>query len=408
MKFKLKDKKIILINITMFSILIVAISLAFTSSFYMKSLSDNLETNSTDVIKPSKNTVRSPKIQEYIDTVKKEDLIEEVDIKKEVTSILTTNEDRYESHIFDYVTGEEITIDDLIKSDKKTDFEEKVEELLYLKYPKFIASVLNSGKGRDVYYLKDNELVIYYYDYVIDPAPKENLYLTVNYNEIKDYLNINVDLDSEYVNEDGSVINPAKKLIALTFDDGPGPYTDRLVNILNDNLVNATFFMLGSNLEKYKSTVLNVYNSGNEIGYHSYAHTNFKRQNIKQIVAEFNTSNEILKSITGVPFSLVRPPYGSINEEIKEALDVSFILWNVDTEDWRHKDTDYLLNYTLENIQDGSIVLFHDIHASSVDAIEKILPYLYVEGYTVVTVSELAEYFNTTLEYHKAYRYFTK
>ena len=161
-------------------------------------------------------------------------------------------------------------------------------------------------------------------------------------------------------------------------------------------------------MENYRSTVLNVYNSGNEIGYHSYAHANFKRQDLETIKSEFATSNEILKSITGTTFSLIRPPYGSINADIKNAIDASFILWNVDTEDWRHKDPEYLLNYTLENISEGYIVLFHDIHASSVDAIEKILPYLYVEGYQVVTVSELAEHFNTDLEAHKTYRYFAK
>ena len=408
MKFKLKDKKTMFANITMFGVFVIAVILAFTSSFYMESFSENTETNSTDVIKPSENTVRSPKIQEYIDKVNDEDLVEEVDIKKEVTSILTTKDERFESHIFNYITGDEITLNDLIKEEKRVEFNKKVEELLYLKYPKFIADVLNTGSGNNVYYLKDNELIIYYYDYIIDPSPKEDLYLVVNYNEIKDYLNITVDLDSKYANEDGSVINTSKKLIAITFDDGPGPYTDHLVDILNDNKVNATFFMLGSNLEKYRSTVLNVYSSGNEIGYHSYAHTNFKRQEIATIIDEFNTSNEILKSITGTTFSLVRPPYGDINSEIKESIDASFILWSVDTEDWRHKDIQYLLDYTLENISEGSIVLFHDIHKWSVDAIEKILPYLYVEGYQVLTVSELAEYFNTTLEYHESYRYFTK
>ena len=406
MKFKLRNKKNLFINVMMFSVLVIAIFLAFSTSFYMKSLSNNLETNSTEVIKPNENIVRNPKIQEYIDKVDDNNLVDEVDIKQEVTSILTTKDEKYESHIFNYVTGEEITIDDLIKSDKKLEFEEKIKELLYLKYPKFIADVLSSGTGRNVYYLKDNELVIYYYDYVIEPTLKEELYLTVNYNEIKDYLNIIVDLNSEYVNEDGRVINPAKKLIAITFDDGPGPYTNRLVNILNDNLVNATFFMLGNNLERYKDTVLNVYNSGNEIGYHSYNHTNFKRQSIDTVVLEFEKSNEILKSITGSTFSLVRPPYGSINDEVKEALDASFILWNVDTEDWRHKDSDYLLDYTLEHVNEGYIVLFHDIHRTSVDTIEKILPHLYALGYQVVTVSQLAEYYNTPLEFHKTYRYF--
>lgn len=408
MKYRLKNKKVIIGNVIAVFILVMAISSVVITSSYLKEYDKNVDTNSTSVIKTDKNIVRSPKIDEYIETLDEQKIVEEVDIKKEVTSILTTENDKYESHIFNYETGKEITITELIKEDKIDDFWNKIKELVYLKYPTFIADVISLNNGNNEYFLKDNELVIYYYDYTIDPMPKEDLFLVVNYNEIKDYLNITVDLDSNYVNEDGSVINPSKKLVAITFDDGPGPYTNDLVNILKNNKARATFFMLGNNLEKYRSTVLNVYNNGNEIGYHSYAHQNFKRQSIADIQTEFATSNDILKSITGTGFSLVRPPYGSINSEIKEALDVSFILWNVDTEDWRHKDVDYLLNYTLENVGDGYIILFHDIHKTSVEAIEKILPYLYVEGYQVVSVSELAENFGTTLESHKVYRYFVK
>ena len=407
MKYKLKNKNI-LTNIILCLILIISIVLAFASTFYMKSLATDTKLNSTSVIKTDKNIVRSSKIDNYISSLENESLVEEINIKKEITSVLTSKDNKYQSKIFNYETGEELSIDDLLKEDNKEEFWNKITELVYLKYPNFIADVISKNDRENVYFLKDNELIIYYYDYEITPSLNEDIFLTVNYNEIKDYLNINVDLDSFYNNEDGSVINTNKKLVAITFDDGPGPYTNKLLDILNANKAHATFFMLGNNLEKYRSVVLNVYNSGNEIGYHSYAHTNFKRQDIATIKSELDQSNAILKNITGTTFNLIRPPYGSLNSEIKEELDASFILWSVDTEDWRHKDIQYLLDYTLENISEGSIVLFHDIHKWSVDAIEKILPYLYVEGYQVLTVSELAEYFNTTLEYHESYRYFTK
>ncbi len=405
MKYKLKNKNI-LTNIILCLILIISIVLAFASTFYMKSLATDTKLNSTSVIKTDKNIVRSSKIDNYISSLENESLVEEINIKKELTSVLTSKDNKYQSKIFNYETGEELSIDDLLKEDKKEEFWNKITELVYLKYPNFIADVISKNDRENVYFLKDNELIIYYYDYEITPSLNEDIFLTVNYNEIKDYLNINVDLDSFYNNEDGSVINTNKKLVAITFDDGPGPYTNKLLDILNANKAHATFFMLGNNLEKYRSVVLNVYNSGNEIGYHSYAHTNFKRQDIATIKSELDQSNAILKNITGTTFSLIRPPYGSINNEIKEAIDVSFILWSVDTEDWRHKDSEYLLNYVLENIYAGAIILFHDIHATSVDAMTKILPYLYAEGYQVVTVSDLAKNYNVTLEPHKAYRYF--
>lgn len=405
MKYKLKNKNI-LTNIILCLILIISIVLAFASTFYMKSLATDTKLNSTSVIKTDKNIVRSSKIDNYISSLENESLVEEINIKKEITSVLTIKDNKYQSKIFNYETGEELSIDDLLKEDKKEEFWNKITELVYLKYPNFIADVISKNDRENVYFLKDNELIIYYYDYEITPSLNEDIFLTVNYNEIKDYLNINVDLDSFYNNEDGSVINTNKKLVAITFDDGPGPYTNKLLDILNANKAHATFFMLGNNLEKYRSVVLNVYNSGNEIGYHSYAHTNFKRQDIATIKSELDQSNAILKSITGTTFSLIRPPYGSLNSKIKEELDASFILWSVDTEDWRHKDGEYLLNYVLENIYAGAIILFHDIHATSVDAMTKILPYLYAEGYQVVTVSDLAKNYNVTLEPHKAYRYF--
>lgn len=407
MKFKLKRPYHYFIEgITILS-LIVGIFLVVYTSTELKSMSEDI-ISSTGIVSVDSKVERSNKIDKYIENISEDTLIEEINIKNEVTSILINNGDKYESHLFNYETGEEIVIDDLLKSGTTTSFWDKIAELVYLKYPKFIADVISLNDKENVYFLKDNELVIYYYGYEIDPMPQEELYLRVNFNEIKDYLNISVDFDSAYENEDGSVINTNKKLIAITFDDGPGIYTDRLVSILNDNKVNATFFMLGSNLEKYRDTVLNVFNSGNEIAYHSYAHKNFLRQSIDEIQDEFSKSNEILKSITGTTFSLVRPPYGSIDSDVKNALDASFILWSVDTEDWRYKDTDYLLNYTLENIGEGDIVLFHDIHKTSVDVIEILLPYLYVQGYQVVTVSELASYFNVALESHTSYRNFTK
>ncbi len=408
MKYKLKNRKLILVNVVISIILLISIFLVVTSSFYMQKLSNSSTyTNATEVIKTDKNIVRSSKIDEFIKNLKTEKLVDEVNIKKEITSILLEENGKYKAVLLDYETGEVLDIADLIKDDRNEEFWAKITSLVYLKYPKFIADVLTQGNGENVYFLKDNELIIYYYGYEITPAVKEDLFLTVNYNEIKDYLNITVDLDEFYSNEDGSVINTSKKLVAITFDDGPGPYTNQLVDILKDNKARATFFMLGSNLKNYRSTVLNVYNNGNEIGYHSYAHKNFKRQDLATIKEEFALSNEILKSITGTTFNLVRPPYGAINEEIKNALDATFILWNVDTEDWRYKDSEYLLNYVLEHINEGNIILFHDIHKTSVAAIEKILPVLYVEGYQLVTVSELAKHFGSELELHKAYRYFS-
>ena len=118
MKYKLKNRKIV-VNMFVVLILVVSIVLAASSSFYMKKMDDGVKQNSANVIKADKNIVRSPKIDEYIKNIETQDLVEEVDIKKEITSILTTEDNKYQSHIFNYETGEEINIEDLIKEDKK-------------------------------------------------------------------------------------------------------------------------------------------------------------------------------------------------------------------------------------------------------------------------------------------------
>ena len=390
-RYKIKKKALGFIAI---SLLLMAISLFKTFSFAYPNNEEKTKKVSVSDINDYENM--------------QDNLVSRIDFDDKITNIVSIVDDRYISKIFNFKTGEEVTIESILKPDMVDAFFKKVKELLYLKYPKFIASKLELLNKTNSYYLKENELIMYFYDYEIEPMVSEELSLHINYNEIKEYLDITVKLDNTYENEDGNKIDKNKKIVALTFDDGPGPYTSNLVDILKDNKTSATFFMLGKNINIYKDTVLKVHESGMEIGYHSYNHKNFKRQKLEVIKEEFNKSNSILKSITGDKFHLIRPPYGEINNKIKDALDASFILWNIDTMDWRHKNCDYLVNYVLEKAEDGNIILFHDIHKTSIDAINKLLPLLYVNGYQVVTVSKLAEVTGTNLELHKTYRYFKK
>ena len=367
-RHKIKKKALGFIAI---SLLLVAISLFKTFSFAYPNNEEKTKKVSVSDINDYENM--------------QDNLVSRIDFDDKITNIVSIVDDRYISKIFNFKTGEEVTIESILKPDMVDAFFKKVKELLYLKYPKFIASKLELLNKTNSYYLKENELIMYFYDYEIEPMVSEELSLHINYNEIKEYL-----------------------IVALTFDDGPGPYTSNLVDILKDNKTSATFFMLGKNINIYKDTVLKVHESGMEIGYHSYNHKNFKRQKLQEIKEEFNKSNSILKSITGDTFHLIRPPYGEINNKIKDALDASFILWNIDTLDWKNKDSDYLTDYVLKEVNDGNIILFHDIHKTSIDAINKLLPLLYVNGYQVVTVSKLAEVTGTNLELHKTYRYFKK
>ncbi len=341
-------------------------------------------------------------LDEYVLKYNTDEIVYNADFNQKVTSIVTFKDGRYEAQLFDYTKKTKLNWEDVIKKNKLTAFKEKINTLLELKYPKFIADALK--EAIDTHYcFMAKALIIYYYDVKTDPMVKEDLFLTVNYNEIAEYLDFPVPLDTEYTNEDAYTIDPNKKHIAITFDDGPSKYNEELVDILNDNKVHATFFFVGRLLSSRAEAVKKAFASGHEIGYHSYAHANLTRQSTVTIKNEFAESNAKLRTIINQDFTLIRPPYGSVNKTVKNSLDLPFILWNVDTNDWRYRDTDYLVNYCLENISDGDIILFHDSYATSIEAIRRLLPILYTEGYQMLTVSDLAKLKGKTLENHTSY-----
>lgn len=324
---------------------------------------------------------------------------------KFIQAIFKTEDGTYQSFFIDVKNGELLGIEDIIKKDHLESFQNKIKELTQLKYPKFIADVLNYGNGKITYILKETELLMYFYDFSIHPTPQEELMLTVDYNEIKEDVNFTVNLKEEYENENGFFYDKNKKTVALTFDDGPnGEKTRRLIEILNDNKMHATFFMVGNRMGLTPNVLTDVLNQGSEIGSHSYNHKNLKRIKLKELIEEEQKTNQIYKSITGLELKLLRPPYGNVSNEMKENLNYVFVNWNLDTEDWRYRDKDHIYKTVMENIQDGAIILMHDLYDSTIEAVEKILPELYTQGYQVVTVSELADLKGVTLEKHKIYR----
>ena len=108
----------------------------------------------------------------------------------------------------------------------------------------------------------------------------------------------------------------------------------------------------------------------------------------------------------GDDIKLLRPPYGAYNDTNKEELNIPFILWNLDTEDWKYRDKDHIVNYFLNNASDGSLILVHENYAETVEALEEVLPILYDRGFQVVSVSELAKLKGVEISAHEAYRSF--
>lgn len=195
-----------------------------------------------------------------------------------------------------------------------------------------------------------------------------------------------------------------KKLIAFTFDDGPA---NESTNYLLDNLDNydarVTFFVLGSRVSSYKDNLLKAYTTGNEIGSHTYSHLNLYKLNNYDILNEVVKTNESIKEIIGSEPTLIRPPYGNINADIKKLTNMYTVLWDIDTEDWKSKDKNKIAKNIIDNAHDGAIVLLHDIYNASVEGALIAMEELKKEGYAFVTISEMAELKNIKLDKEKSY-----
>lgn len=182
------------------------------------------------------------------------------------------------------------------------------------------------------------------------------------------------------------------KCVAITFDDGPGPYTKQLLGYLKAGNVPATFFMLGQQVDTYPSTARAVAKAGHEIGVHTWSHRDLTRLSPIQIDKEITSTVDIIRNETGVTPTLLRPPYGAVNASVrKEArkAGLAVILWNVDTLDWKTRSTPKTVKAALRDTRRGSIILLHDIHKTSVAAVPDIIAGLQAKGYTFVTVTDL-------------------
>ena len=180
-----------------------------------------------------------------------------------------------------------------------------------------------------------------------------------------------------------------KKFVALTFDDGPNPYTtNSLLDYLDEKDVKATFFMLGVNISEYRSTVKKAFEQGHDIGIHSYKHTNFDTMDGESIIEDLDRCSELLYSIIGKYPYLVRPPFGNLDVNKIDNDGYFFVNWNVDPVDWDTDSADAIAEHVISKVSPGSIILLHDIYKSTCDAVEIIVDKLLEDGYRFVTISE--------------------
>ncbi|GGE29528.1 polysaccharide deacetylase family protein [Streptococcus himalayensis] len=191
-----------------------------------------------------------------------------------------------------------------------------------------------------------------------------------------------------------------RKLVALTFDDGPSPETTpQALEILAKYHAKATFYMLGKKVAGNEKLIKQVKAAGHEIGNHSWNHPQLTAIPLNQAVQEISDTQAALQAVIGEAPRTMRPPYGSINQAVQNAVNVSFMLWDVDTLDWKTHNTAAIMR-EVRKTQPGSVILMHDIHQTTIDALPSVLEYLKENGYTFVTVSEL---FQENLLPHQCY-----
>lgn len=181
-----------------------------------------------------------------------------------------------------------------------------------------------------------------------------------------------------------------KKRIALTFDDGPHPiYTPQMLELLKEEQVPATFFLLGENVELYGDVVKEIAKEGHLIGNHTYHHVQITSLSLEEACKEIQETSDLIEELTGTGTEYVRPPFGTWNEELEERLDLIPVMWSIDTKDWTTQNVDWIVRETVKHAEDHDIILMHDSYQSTVDAVKRVIEQLEAEGFEFVTVDEI-------------------
>lgn len=297
--------------------------------------------------------------------------------------------------VYDKQKNKLITIYDLIDNDKIEELLSTLKINIVKKYKgclllEMLSSKINSNEDY-MFILDDNKIVFYFNPYIITSGNcgiidievdlnKLNISIVTN-KEIKTYENV--------LKKDKKELSSNKKTVAITFDDGPSKYTTKIIDLLNENNSNATFFVLGNKVKDYSDIIIKNIESGNEIGNHSYNHKWLTSLSIEELNFQITKTNDLIKEISGYECNLFRPTYGSINKKIKENIDMNIVLWTVDSNDWKIKNSKTIANNVLNNVKDKDIILFHDTYERTYKALQIIIPKLIEDGYQIVTVSEL-------------------
>ena len=252
-------------------------------------------------------------------------------------------------------------------------------------------------------YLKENKYYLSFYKYIVGSGKISNDIdsFIIDMDNDKVELGIASTYMNDYIIYDNDVIG--NKYIALTFDDGPNYNTNKVLDILEENNVPATFFVLGNRIKGNENILKRMVSSKMEIGNHTFNHLLLTKYKEDKVKSEINNTSNFIFEVTGKYPTLFRPSYGSCNKMIRGVVDTPIIIWDIDTLDWKYHNSRRISSRVINKVKDGDIVLMHDIYSATANALEIIIPSLKSKGYTFVTVSDLFYYKNIPLEKGKVY-----
>lgn len=255
----------------------------------------------------------------------------------------------------------------------------------------------------------DEGFAVLFEQYEVAPGSAGTIQIEVPFDKLKPYFQeafaerLSVTTETETENEPTQEIDPETeeedvsassngKYVALTFDDGPHPsVTSAVLNHLDDFDAKATFFVLGSQAAYYPDLVRHTAAAGHEIANHTMNHIDLSITGAEQIRSEISQAEEIIKEATDQPIRLFRPPYGARNDSVDQIIaeeGYTSVLWSVDSLDWKSRDAEAIYDKVMSNTENGSIILLHDIHEATAEALPMILESLSEQGYEMITVSE--------------------
>lgn len=247
----------------------------------------------------------------------------------------------------------------------------------------------------------------------VEKLADDSIAITIPYKNLKGI--IKSDYIKKYIKEEekNEIITQAKrdlnqfngkKLIAFTFDDGPSnATTNKLLDSLDKYNARVTFFVLGSRVKQYENSLKRAYSMGNQIGSHTYNHLNLLKLKDDEILKEVQNTNEAIEKIIGVKPTIMRPPYGNVNSNIRNISQMKTILWDVDPLDWKYRNAKNVYEEIMKTAHDGAIILLHDIYNTSIDGALMAMEELQKKGYAFVTIDEMCELKNITMNKTRSY-----